>query len=202
MTRTYLSVIAGLAAVMLTLFAAIGSAAAQESAAPDGVMAGAQSAATEDMQSRAAFRSLDEDVRSLKKEVLDLNRDLFLLEEELLFPANSQVAFFISMDVGEYFELDSVNLKIDGREVSNYLYTQREMGALLRGGVHRVHMGNLKVGDHELVAVFTGKGPHARDYRRGATMNFNKGIGAKYLELEITDRVSAQQPEFEIREWE
>ena len=151
---------------------------------------------------RAQFRSLDQDVQSLKKEVLDLNRDLFLLEEELLFPANSQVAFFISMDVGEYFDLDSVNLKIDGKEVANYLYTEREVDALLRGGVHRVHMGNLKTGDHELIAIFTGKGPHVRDYRRGATMSFNKGIGAKYLELEISDRVKKQQPEFVIKEWE
>lgn len=153
-------------------------------------------------ESRETFRSLDENVQDLKKEVLDLNRDLFLLEEELLFPANSQVAFFISMDVGEYFELDSVNLKIDGKEVSNYLYTEREAGALIRGGVHRVHMANLKTGDHELIAVFTGKGPQTRDYRRGATMTFNKGIGAKYMELEITDRVKKQQPEFVIKEWE
>ena len=152
--------------------------------------------------SREEFRSLDEDVQSLKKEVLDLNRDLFLLEEELLFPANSQVAFFISMDVGEYFDLDSVNLKIDGKEVANYLYTEREAGALVRGGVHRVHMANLKTGDHELIAVFTGAGPHTRDYRRGATMTFNKGIGAKYVELEITDRVKKLQPEFVIKEWE
>ena len=153
-------------------------------------------------QARAEFRSLDEDVQSLKEEVLDLNRDLFLLEEELLFPANSQVAFFISMDVGEYFALDSVNLKIDGKEVANYLYTQREVDALVRGGVHRVHMENLKVGDHELVAVFSGEGPEFRDYRRGATINIDKGIGAKYVELKITDRVSKQQPEFEIKEWE
>jgi len=155
-----------------------------------------------DAESREQFRSLDEDVQDLKKEVLDLNRDLFLLEEELLFPANSQVAFFISMDVGEYFELDSVNLKIDGKEVSNYLYTEREVGALVRGGVHRVHMANLKTGDHELIAVFTGGGPHTRDYRRGATLTFKKGIGAKYVELEITDRVKKQQPEFVIKEWE
>lgn len=148
------------------------------------------------------LRSLDEDVQSLKEEVLALNRDLFLLEEELLFPANSQVAFFISMDVGEYFDLDSVTLKIDGKDVTSYLYTEREAGALLRGGVHRVHMDNLKVGDHELVAIFTGQGPHVRDYRRGATMTFNKGIGAKYLELEITDKASKQQPEFVIKEWE
>ena len=156
----------------------------------------------DDSASREHFRSLDQDVQDLKKEVLDLNRDLFLLEEELLFPANSQVAFFISMDIGEYFELDSINLKIDGKEVANYLYTEREVGALIRGGVHRVHMANLKTGDHELIAVFTGQGPHARDYRRGATMTFSKGIGAKYLELEITDRVRKQQPEFVIKEWE
>ena len=158
--------------------------------------------AADEAASRDEFRSLDENVQDLKKEVLDLNRDLFLLEEELLFPANSQVAFFISMDVGEYFDLDSVNLKIDGKEVSNYLYTNREVKALLRGGVHRVHMGNLKVGEHELVAVFIGEGPHIRDYRRGATLNFSKGIGAKYIELKISDRVEKQQPEFVINEWE
>lgn len=192
------------AAIGIICLSGIVSAFAQGSAIQDEDAVAATAASTEidEAQSRAGFRSLDEDVQSLKKEVLDLNRDLFLLEEELLFPANSQVAFFISMDVGEYFELDSVTLKIDGKEVANYLYTEREANALLRGGVHRVHMGNLKVGDHELIAVFTGKGPHVRDYRRGATMSFNKGIGAKYVEMEITDRVVKQQPEFEIKEWE
>ena len=175
---------------------------AQETSAVETSMAASVASETEEAESRERFRSLDQDVQNLKKEVLDLNRDLFLLEEELLFPANSQVAFFISMDVGEYFELDSINLKIDGKEVANYLYTEREVGALLRGGVHRVHMANLKTGDHELIAVFTGKGPHTRDYRRGATMSFDKGIGAKYMELEITDRVKKQQPEFVIKEWE
>ena len=188
-----------------SLMLAIGSlSAAQDSAPNEGETSALASMAaeTDDAAARDSFRQMDQDVQSLKKEVLDLNRDLFLLEEELLFPANSLVAFFISMDVGEYFELDSVQIKIDGKEVANYLYTEREAGALLRGGVHRVHMANLKTGDHELVAIFTGKGPQTRDYRRGATMNFNKGIGAKYLELEITDRVKKQQPEFVIKEWE
>ena len=166
------------------------------------VLTMSKSAEADAARERRQFRSLDEDVQSLKKQVLDLNRDLFLLEEELLFPANSQVAFFISMDVGEYFDLDSVNLKIDGKEVANYLYTEREVGALMRGGVHRVHMGNLKAGDHELIAIFTGKGPHVREYSRGATRSLNKGIGAKYVELEITDRIKKQQPEFVIKEWE
>ena len=187
----------------ISLMLAIGATTvAQETPAVETSMAASVASGNEQAESREQFRSLDKDVQDLKKEVLDLNRDLFLLEEELLFPANSQVAFFISMDVGEYFELDSINIKIDGKEVANYLYTEREVGALLRGGVHRVHMANLKTGDHELIAVFTGQGPHTRDYRRGATMSFNKGIGAKYLELEITDRVKKLQPEFVIKEWE
>ncbi len=191
----------GVAVLMLSI-SGVAQAQEMETVASEASVAASMAASTEDAASRDEFRSLDQDVQDLKKEVLDLNRDLFLLEEELLFPANSQVAFFISMDVGEYFELDSINIKIDGKEVANYLYTEREVGALIRGGVHRVHMANLKTGDHELVAVFTGKGPHARDYRRGATLNFEKGIGAKYVELEITDRVKKQQPEFVIKEWE
>lgn len=185
----------GLALALILAFAA--PTFAQDSAPVD-----VSPVAVAEAESNNEFRALDQDVQSLKKEVLDLNRDLFLLEEELLFPANSQVAFFISMDVGEYFKLDSVSLQIDGKEVANYLYTDREVDALLRGGVHRVHMANLKTGEHELIAIFTGQGPHTRDYRRGATVNIDKGIGAKYLELEITDRVTKQQPEFEVKEWE
>jgi hypothetical protein len=145
---------------------------------------------------------LDDEVQDLKSEVLDLNRELFLLEEELLFPANTQVAVFVSMDVGEFFALDSVQLTLDGKPVSKYLYTEREVNALLRGGVHRLFLGNLKAGDHELVAIFTGQGTHERDYRRGATLKFSKGIGAKFVELAISDRESKMQPDFLVREWE
>ena len=189
-------------AAMFALFAIVSVASAQDSAPIESATADSNLVAAAETESRQEFRQLDEDVQDLKKEVLDLNRDLFLLEEELLFPANSQVAFFVSLDVGEYFDLDSVSLRIDGREVANYLYTEREVDALMRGGVHRLHMANLRTGDHELIAIFTGQGPHTRDYRRGATITIEKGIGAKYLELEITDRVTAQQPEFDIREWE
>ena len=146
--------------------------------------------------------SLDSEVQDLKDAVLDLNQELFLLEEELLFPANTQVAVFVSMDVGEFFALDSVQLKLNGKKVGNYLYTKREVEALHRGGVHRLFLGNLKTGKHELVTIFTGRGPHDRDYRRGATLNFEKSIGAKFVELQITDRTVKMQPEFFVREWE
>ncbi len=104
------------------------------------------------------FKTLDQEVQSMKKDVIDLNKDLFVLEEELLFPANTQVAVYVSMDVGTFFALDSVTVKIDNKQVKNYLYTAREADALLKGGVQQIYLGNLKVGKHELVAFFTGKG--------------------------------------------
>ena len=147
-------------------------------------------------------RSLDEDIQGLKKDVVELNRDLFVLEEELLFPANTQVAVFLSMDVGTFFALDTVELRMDDKQVAKYLYTPREAEALLKGGVQRLYLGNLKLGGHELVALFTGKGPNGLDYSRGANLKFEKAVGAKYLELKITDRQRKLQPEFEIKDWE
>ena len=175
------------------------SAAATPDAAP---ASGAAGAATPAAAPPADFKTLDQEVQGLKKDVIDLNKDLFVLEEELLFPANTQVALYVSMDVGTFFALDSVTVKIDNKEVKNYLYTAREADALLKGGVQQIYLGNLKVGKHELVAFFTGKGPVERDYKRGATINFDKGVGAKYLELKITDRVPKHQPEFMIKDWE
>ena len=175
---------------------------AAAAAAPGADAAATPPAADAPADAAPDTRGLDQEVQGLKKDVVDLNRDLFVLEEELLFPANTQVAVFLSMDVGDFFALDSVQLKIDQKEVINYLYTPREVEALLRGGVHRLYLGNLKVGKHELVAFFSGKGPNDRDYKRGANLSFEKGIGAKYLELKINDRQRKQQPEFEIKDWE
>lgn len=152
--------------------------------------------------SRDRFRSIDQDVQDLKKEIVDLYQDLFQLEEDLLFPANSQTAFFIALDVGDYFKLDSVNLKINGKEVANYLYKASEIDALQRGGVHRLHMANLKTGDHEVEMEIIGKGANARDYRRNATLTFRKEVGAKYVTLEVTDRTRNQQPDVVINDWE
>jgi len=152
-------------------------------------------------QIAAPVEGLDQNIETLKQEVLELNRDLFLLEEELLFPSSTQLAVFVSMDVGAFFQLDSVQLKIDDQVVSSYLYTDRQVDALHRGGVHRIYTGNVRVGEHEVVAFFTGKGPNGRDYRRGATKLIIKDVGPRFVELRIDDRTSKLQPEFSISEW-
>ena len=135
-------------------------------------------------------------------DVIRLNRDLLVLEEELLFPAGTQVAVFVSMDVGKMFSLDSVQVKLDDKVVANYLYTPLEVEALHRGGVQRLYLGNLRAGEHSIVAFFTGKGPHDRDYKHGTTLKIDKGTGPQYVELRIVDSQAKLQPEFDVKVWQ
>jgi pyruvate/2-oxoglutarate dehydrogenase complex dihydrolipoamide acyltransferase (E2) component len=159
-------------------------------------------AASAPASAAAPSTSLDNRVQDTKGDVIRLNRDLLVLEEELLFPANTQVAVFLSMDVGKLFELGAVQVKLDDKVVANYLYTEAEVKALHRGGVQRMYLGNLKSGTHELVALFTGGGPNYRDYKRGATVKFDKGTEPKYIELQIKDSTGKLQPEFQVKVWQ
>lgn len=145
---------------------------------------------------------LSEEVEDLKKAALELNRDLLILEEELLFPANSQVAIFLSLDVGKYFSLDSVKVLIDDKLVASHLYTKRQNTALALGGIQRLYLGNLKSGEHEVTAFFVGMGPDNREYKRGATILIDKDDDPKMLELKVRDASANMQPEFTFEEWQ
>jgi hypothetical protein len=148
---------------------------------------------------------LDTRVQALKSELVRLNRDLLVLEEELLFPAGTQVAVFVSMDTGTFFDLESVQVKLGNQVVGQHLYTPAEVAALKRGGVQRLWLGNLKSGTHAIDAFFTGRGPksgeHQRDYKRGTTLSFEKTAEPRYIELRIRDAQGKLQPEFEVKVW-
>ncbi len=153
-------------------------------------------------ESAAPETELQQEIQDLKKQVLTLNRNLFILEEDLLFPSNTQFSVFLSMDAGQLFALDSVQLKINDKLVSSHLYTERELDALKRGGVQRLYIGNLASGEHEIIAIFTGKGPNDRDYRRGESIRIEKGSDPQFVELQIIDNPGKEQPEFKSRVWE
>ena len=193
---------ASLPAVVTAAMPAVMSASApvMAAAAPESSASAAAAAAA--ASEPAPTGSLDDRVQATKADVIRLNRDLLVLEEELLFPANTQVAVFVSMDVGLLFDLDSVQIKLDDKVVSTYLYTPLEVQALHRGGVQRVYLGDLRAGGHEIVAFFTGKGPHDRDYKRATTIKFDKTTEPKYIELQIKDVQQKLQPEFDVKVWQ
>lgn len=141
------------------------------------------------------------ELEALKESVLTLNRDLLILEEELLYPASSQIAIYVSMDIGEYFALDAIKLEINNQLVASELYTDKQVNALFRGGVQRLYVGNLKSGEHEISAFFTGRGPQ-QDYKRAAKLMVTKSQAPIVLELRIIDSTAQLQPVFEIKEWQ
>ncbi len=143
-----------------------------------------------------ATASLDTQMEDIKRSLVELKRDLVVLEEDLLFPASTQVAVFLSMDLGEFFQLDSVTLKLNGKEVTHYLYTDKQVDALFRGGVQRLFVGNVKQGENRLTAFFTGRGPSGRDYRRATSLEFEKSFDPTFVELKIEDSTAKYQPEF------
>jgi hypothetical protein len=153
------------------------------------------------VKAQESVNGLSSDIQDLKLSVIALNKDLRVLEEDLLFPANTRVNVFLSLDVGEFFTLESVKLKLDGNFVASHIYSDKELVALSRGGIHKLHMANLSAGEHTLSAFFTGVGPSGREYKRGTSLKFNKESGPKHMELKIVDSSMKLQPEFSVEQW-
>lgn len=141
-------------------------------------------------------------VEELKKKVIRLNRDLFILEEDLLFPANTQFTVFLSLDSGKFFKPDSVILTLDDEVIASHLYTQRQLNALAKGGMQRLHIGNLKNGQHELSVVALGQGTDGREVKRAASLQFEKEADIASFEIMIRDQSENYQADVEIVKWD
>ncbi len=137
----------------------------------------------------------------LKQELIDLNRDLYQFEEDLLHPANTQIALFLSMAPESTFLLDSIELRLDDEMITSYLYKEKEISALKKGGIQRLYVGSLSDGKHKLTARFNGQGSNARYYRRKKAMNFVKEDSAKYIQLVITEDTRTREPLFKVKQW-
>ncbi|GEM_PF-410081 len=147
------------------------------------------------------IESLDPKIQALKEEILELNAQLFRLQEDLLFPEDSSVIVFLQVQGGHYFTLDAVKLHLNDTLVASHLYTDREVAALNKGGIQRLYQGNLKSGEHELVAIFSGVGPQQKDYKRAETIKITKEKGASFIKLIVRDNVTIKQAEFSYETW-
>lgn len=140
------------------------------------------------------------DLQALKQSVLDVNKELTTLEQQLLYPS-TQVAMFLSIDVGTPIRLVDINLVLDNKNVGYHFYTDQEFQALTKGGISRLFTGNVTSGEHTLRATITGYDPQGKDYQRSTAYKFVKGAGRKMIELKVVDDVETRQHKFEFKEW-
>lgn len=150
--------------------------------------------------SKEQIKGLDEQVQDIKKDVLELTSELSLLEEKLLFPSNTQVSVFVSLSGDKDFMLDSMQIKMDNKIVAQHLYTFKEVEALKAGGVQRIYTGNIKTGDHALVASFIGRAESGNEYQRSENFTVSKAVGPKFVEIQITGS-SASDQTLSFKDW-
>jgi hypothetical protein len=136
--------------------------------------------------SREQIKGLDEQVQEIKSDVLDIAEELNQLEEKLLYPSNTQVSVFVSLENGENFRLDSVEIQLDGKPVAHHIYTFKELEALQKGGVQRIYTGNIMTGDHDLLVSVMGKSQGGADYQKTERFKVNKDVGPKIVEVSLT----------------
>lgn len=156
-------------------------------------------AAAELSADKQEFRSLDEQVQSLKGDVININRELMLLQEKLVYPSNTEVSVFVSLQASNKFSLDSVDLLIDNKSVQKHVYTYRELEAMLDKGVQRLYTGNLANGKHQVSVKISGHTSSNNKYEKSAAFTVNKENGPKLVELQVISGGGA--PSIKLTNW-
>jgi len=135
------------------------------------------------------MRSLDGQVQEIKSDVLNIASELSILEERLLYPSNTQIAVFVSIDKDEDFRLDAIQLEINGELATHHIYSFNELEALQKGGVQRIYTGNIPTGDHLLNITMMGKLKSGEDFTESDSYTFAKGIKPKALGVTLAGNV-------------
>ncbi len=144
--------------------------------------------------SKEQIKGLDEQVQDIKKDVLGISAELNLLEEKLLFPSNSQVSIFVSVEKDAGFQPDAVQLKLDERDVAHHIYSFKEVEALLAGAVQRIYTGNIRTGDHSVQISIVGNSEGSKETQT-TTHTITKGVGPKFVEISFSSSGT------EIKNW-
>lgn len=149
----------------------------------------------------ATLKTISKGIQGLKDDVVSLNKDLRSMEETLLFPSSTKYSVFVSMSPGDYFTLESIKLKLDGKLVATHIYSEAQRQALSRGGVQKLYITNLNEGKHTATAFFTGLGPNGRAYKLANTVDFEKGNAGEFLQLAIRYKGDVQEPYVYLKQW-
>jgi hypothetical protein len=148
-----------------------------------------------------SFARIDQEVQAIKQEILDINRDLSSLEEELLYPLEHRLTVFLSLSSGTTMDLKVLRIHLGEDTLVHHEYSNAEMDALRKGGVHKAYIGSIRKGEHVLQAQLRGKGRKDRvfDIVNGTT--FTKRQSAKYVELRVSESSLARVPRLTIQSW-
>jgi len=101
----------------------------------------------------ANTQSIAEKIQVLKQQAVLLHKDLAQLEQDLIYPSSTQVSIYVAMNIEKGLALGSLVLSIDDVVVARSVYNKDQNSALNLGGMQRLYLGNLSVGEHRFKVI-------------------------------------------------
>jgi hypothetical protein len=148
-----------------------------------------------------SFTRIDREVQAIKQEMLDINRDLALLEAELLYPAEHRLTVFLSLGSNTTMDIDALEIDLNGESLVYHRYSDAEMEALRKGGVHKAYIGSIEKGEHVLRAQLSGTGRRDQVFDIVNSARFTKLQGTRYVELLVSESTLRGVPHLTIQSW-
>lgn len=149
----------------------------------------------------ARFQQLDAEVEKILDGVVNLGADMAVLQEARELSPKTQLLVLVSVDPSSFFQMDAIQLHIDGKPVSFHQYSEGELSALSQGGSHRLFWDNVPAGRHQLTALLMGRVPKDPDFQREAVLKVISGVGRRVVELRVATGKNQAFPELSIKEW-
>ena len=132
------------------------------------------------------IKGLDEQVQEIKADAISIAAELNQLEEKLLFPSNTQMAVFVSLNSEEKYRIDTIEVSLDGVPAARHIYSFKELEALQKGGVQRLYTGNITIGEHEMHVITSGKTNSGFESNNSRQFKVHKSVGPKIVEILLT----------------
>ncbi len=139
-------------------------------------------------------QSIANKIQVLKQQAVLLHKDLAQLEQELIYPSTTQIAIYVSKNLRENVALGNIELSIDGMAVTRYIYSNEENSALELGGMQRLFMGNVAVGEHEFEVVLKGTKPNGDIINLKARTAYYKNTHPLSININLSDGDGTNSP--------
>lgn len=141
------------------------------------------------------------DIAAVKRSVLELNKDLYELEEALMSPATTRAEVYFSLLHGEFFEPLSVEVTARGIDPVHHVYTERQVSALRMGAVQPLAKLTFGPGRHNVRAVVRGIDHMGQSRELVVERTVEKNDKPLLMEIVVSDNGERQNASAELRTW-
>lgn len=150
------------------------------------------------------LRSLDDRIRTIKADALDLSVDLELLEQAVLYPDGNAVSVYLSVDLAA-FVVETARLSVNGEQATVIDYQFNDAVSLTRDAAHEMSRLDLAPGTHTLTLEISGRYAEDSDtappVRRTQSYDVNLNGSPKAVEFVLEWTGRRREPRLNPREW-